>query len=497
LVVQVSLKNPLKPKDQVTVKATLVFGHSLEPFPHAIAQSERQLVRYRDNHFAFTPYQTKSSTTTVKLASASVQSSSQLEPTNVKGDSIVYGPYNDLKPLSISPLLVHFESNKAFLTVEYLNREIEISMWGNVAVEEFHRWRNDGAELKGGFSRYEFQVNPAASGHAAVKEVSMNIPAIAEDVYYRDAIGNISTSHHWKNKLLIIPRFPMFGGWQTKFCVGYNVPAHHFLSSSTSVSGQHTLNITFGPSFDDDVFVDHQKVKIILPEGVTDIKVSYPFAGVKQSVERLVTYLDVTGRHVVVLEKNNLVNEMNRQFFQVTFSFSSTSIYREPLLLAGGFFVVFLALIFVSRFNYSIAPEDPKAREELVNKLRGYVKKYKEILSDREDVHSRLDAIAAEGRANAYSTEKPKVLSTLQQKSRDVSNVIDSVERVSLDVANIIQSIEEMEEALTTAQLALHKAKLENVGKTATAAGYQVHERDYNEAKKSIKDLVADLEADL
>jgi hypothetical protein len=43
----------------------------------------------------------------------------------------------------------------------------------------------------------------------------------------------------------------------------------------------------------------------------------------------------------------------------------------------------------------------------------------------------------------------------------------------------------------------LHKAKLENVGKTATAAGYQVHERDYNEAKKSIKDLVADLEADL
>lgn len=478
------------------MKATLVFGHTLEPFPQTIAQSERQLVRYRDNHFAFTPYQTKTSTTTVKLASASVQSSSQLEPTNVKGDVIVYGPYTDLKPLSISPLLVHFESNKPFLTVEYINREIEVSMWGNVAIEEFHRWKNDGAELKGGFSRYEFQVNPAATGHAAVKEVSMNIPAIAEDVYYRDAIGNISTSHHWKNKLLLIPRFPMFGGWQTKFCMGYNVPAQSYLFQSTSVSGQYTLNITFGPSFDDDVFVDHEKVKIILPEGVSNVKVSTPFVGVKESTELLVTYLDVSGRHVVVLEKHNLVNEMNRQYFQVTFTFSGSSIYREPLLLTGGVFVILISLIFLSRFNYAIAPEDPKAREELVNRLRGYIKKYREILSDREDVHTRLDAIVAEGKSASYASEKPKAFNTLQQKSRDVSNLVDSVERVSLDVANTIQSIEEIEDALTASQASLHKAKLENIGKSATAAGYAAFERDYNDAKKSIKELAAGLESE-
>lgn len=50
-----------------------------------------------------------------------------------------------------------------------------------------------GAVLKGSFSRYDFQRNPN-SGPSAVKSYVSMLPAAARDVYYRDEIGNISTS---------------------------------------------------------------------------------------------------------------------------------------------------------------------------------------------------------------------------------------------------------------------------------------------------------------
>ena len=49
-----------------------------------------------------------------------------------------------------------------------------------------------GARLKGPFSRYDYQRN---SGASAVKGYTSLLPAAAQDLYYRDEIGNISTSN--------------------------------------------------------------------------------------------------------------------------------------------------------------------------------------------------------------------------------------------------------------------------------------------------------------
>ena len=59
---------------------------------------------------------------------------------------------------------------------------------------KFHDFLFLGAKLKGSFSRYDFQRNPQ-SGPSAVKSYKTILPAAAKDVYYRDEIGNISTSH--------------------------------------------------------------------------------------------------------------------------------------------------------------------------------------------------------------------------------------------------------------------------------------------------------------
>ncbi len=54
-------------------------------------------------------------------------------------------------------LRVHYENNNPFLTVTSMTRVIEVSHWGNIAVEETFDVAHTGAKLKGSFSRYDYQ----------------------------------------------------------------------------------------------------------------------------------------------------------------------------------------------------------------------------------------------------------------------------------------------------------------------------------------------------
>ena len=51
-----------------------------------------------------------------------------------------------------------------------------------------------GATLRGSYSRFDHQRAPN-SGLSSVKSFKTILPAAAADVYYRDEIGNISTSN--------------------------------------------------------------------------------------------------------------------------------------------------------------------------------------------------------------------------------------------------------------------------------------------------------------
>lgn len=54
------------------------------------------------------------------------------------------------------------------------------------------------------------------------------LPAYRSDIYYRDNIGNVSTSSLKYNldgvELSVLSRFPMFGGWKNAWYQGYNLP---------------------------------------------------------------------------------------------------------------------------------------------------------------------------------------------------------------------------------------------------------------------------------
>lgn len=84
-------------------------------------------------------------------------------------------------------------------------------------------------------------------------------------------------------------------------------------------------------------------IKVALPEGARNPTVAVPFP-VEQRLETTFSYLDVTGRTVVVLEKMNMVPEQSSPF-QVYYEFKPVFMLVEPLILVFMFFLFFLACI--------------------------------------------------------------------------------------------------------------------------------------------------------
>jgi oligosaccharyltransferase complex subunit alpha (ribophorin I) len=218
-------------------------------------------------------------------------------------------------------------------------------------VEEHVDLLHSGAALKDGlFSRVDYQVR-AAKG-ASFRSLTATLPPGAHDVYYRDVIGNISTSHVRDDGekgvvLELEPRFPMFGGWNTAWHHGYNLAARRVLAVDAE-TGTYRLTVPANVPFQDAV-VDEYTVKVVLPEGATDIRVEWPLQTVSESRSTRFTYLDfVTGRPVLKLRARNVVDAAKGDLV-VTYSVPALNWLREPALLVAAAFLVFLSVSLGSR----------------------------------------------------------------------------------------------------------------------------------------------------
>ncbi|KAF0696820.1 Aste57867_12482 [Aphanomyces stellatus] len=349
-----------------SVKVSTTYTRVLTPYPASIKQSEDQLVLFHDQHLFVSPYATLAQTTRVKLPSSHVESHSDWAPVSLHGSTLTYGPYDSVvAPLAAlahpQSLAVHFQHNEPFLTITSLVKEIEVSMWGRISTEEVIDMEHTGATLRGGFSRLDYASNHLTS--ASFRSFRAHLPKHAANIYYRDQIGNITTSHvtaaDARTDVELLARFPLFGGWKTQFYLGYAVPTHAALVRQGD--DRYRLEMDFGTCIQE-AAVDAATLKVILPEGATNIRVHMPFEVSSIQHTRRLTYLDASdvGRPVVVVRKLNVVPQHNNLPVSVTFEFPATYLYREPALLVGSFFAFFLVCMVLFRVDLSLSDTKPK-----------------------------------------------------------------------------------------------------------------------------------------
>ncbi|XP_071784310.1 dolichyl-diphosphooligosaccharide--protein glycosyltransferase subunit 1-like [Asterias amurensis] len=477
---RVSLDKSLAAGDSVEVVVDTVFTKALRPYPAQIQQSEKQFMEYTGSAYFYTPYLTESQTTEVKLASSTLEFYSKVNPVTLNDAVITYGPYENVEALAVEKIRVHYENNNQFLVVTSMTRLIEVSHWGNIAVEETYDVYHSGAKLKGSFSRYDYQRTQ--DGYSSIKSYKTFLPASAKDVYYRDEIGNISTSnlleHDDHVELELRPRFPLFGGWKTHYLIGYNLPSYENLYNS---GDKYVLKMRVLDHVFDDMIVDELTVRIILPEGSKDIDLKTTFDIERKSDEVHYTYLDTIGRPVIVAKKTNLV-EQHIADFELHYSFNKVLLLQEPLLVVGAFFILFISVIIIVRLDFSITKDEASESRmriaSLVDNVIEQVEKKRALYSGYEDAinkyKSSKDSQGFQGTLKKLDTENRAMdkvvqglVASLKQEGSDVTEKIVELQKYGGLLKDFAQTAVNNAEKVVAGKLS--KQQYIDVDKTLTA----------------------------
>ncbi|KAI8898051.1 Ribophorin I-domain-containing protein [Globomyces pollinis-pini] len=394
---KVPLSDRVPKGGKVELAITLVWADLVSPYPKVISQTDsNQKYLYTGNLYFFSPYSTTSQATVVKLPNSKEPVSYSEDFDNVKRTSnqITYGPYSNIPELTEKVFKIHYFNNDAALVVKKFEKTVRLSAWSpELLVQEDFEVHHKGAALKGHFSRVDYKLNQYQHHMTnVVKSFKAILPSRAYDVYYKDAIGNISTSHFRKERtqsvLELQPRYPIYGGWRFSWFHGYTVTDSLALKEIDDPDAKpvdlpidiskmfpidlssttYELKLRMTPSIKG-LPLQTSVLKVILPEGATNIRVESPFFIDTEKRSTTFTYFDTTGRPTVVLEKSNVVDDFSDPI-KIIYSRPNYVSYQKPAAIVTVTVSVLLGLWLLSLLDLTIIKDKKTVEKELVTKLK-------------------------------------------------------------------------------------------------------------------------------
>ena len=108
------------------------------------------------------------------------------------------------------------------------------------------------------------------------------------------------------------PRYPLFGGWNYSFKVGWNGQLSSYLRSTKGQSDSYVLKVPFfeGPKQGEGVEYERVVTRIVLPEGATNVRFETDFPLVSHDLGTHRTFMDTIGRTTLVLTIDNVVDDL-------------------------------------------------------------------------------------------------------------------------------------------------------------------------------------------
>lgn len=144
---------------------------------------------------------------------------------------IEFGSYQNVQPLSRLPIFIHYSHDRPLPLFKNVTRTVTVSHWESIQVDEYYEVYNQIAKLVGEFGRIDY--NEWTNSYA-IRNFKSSLPVQAHNLYYVDAIGNISESNAYRGAnevhFEIRPWFPIMGGWKTSWNQGYSLPAINYIS---------------------------------------------------------------------------------------------------------------------------------------------------------------------------------------------------------------------------------------------------------------------------
>ncbi|KAI5807124.1 Ribophorin I [Geopyxis carbonaria] len=365
---QITFTQPLGLGEQLTLQLAIGHLNVMTPVPAAVGQVDKQFLRWTGTQYFASAYVTEKQKTKLKLPTSEAPDYTKLEPKSdgtsdptKAGPTVTYGPYESVSPAQRGgkEVAVRFEHTAPVVKMYSLSRSIEVSHWGgNLAFEEQYHMTNAGAALKSQFSRVAWAAtnyyNPPTH---AIKALTFNLGPGASDPYYTDEVGNISTSRFRSGAreahLEIKPRFPLFGGWNASFVIGWNHALSDFLRVRPG-GEEFVLRVPLLEGPKEPVFYDAVDVTVILPEGATDVRYESPVPVVAEKRYLHHTFMDTLGRTALRLELRKVADEHHRKELVVAYHLPRWAFLRKPFVMFSAAMTMFTFSWVVSKVNLKI-----------------------------------------------------------------------------------------------------------------------------------------------
>ncbi|GAA5953777.1 hypothetical protein JCM3765_006963 [Sporobolomyces pararoseus] len=279
---------------------------------------------------------------------------------------------------------LHYQQPEAVASIRTLDRVVELSHWGsNLAIQDNIELTNSGPALDGHFARIDHQkaTMMRRQNSLAINSLSIYLPPNAHAAYYYDSVGNVSTSRFRPSSspsssagilpsqkkrnsnakpgpalLELTPRYPLLGGWNFSFTIGYDLPLQDWLKVRKDGKEGQPKYIAAVPFLTPikDIAVDKVKLEIRLPEGARNVRAISPYPVEQHPLSTVKTYLDSVGRPTVVMEKTGCTD---RHGDNVLIEYDLpllVDFFQKPLACASVLSSIFLIIIVMKRVNFSI-----------------------------------------------------------------------------------------------------------------------------------------------
>ncbi|CAI4044287.1 hypothetical protein N7582_003150 [Saccharomyces uvarum] len=358
----IEFPNAVSPQEEVSFVIKNFYNTVGVPYPEHIGMSEEQHLLWETNKLPLSAYNTKKGSLRITGSS----SFEEFHPPNdenllgkATGKFFEFGPWENVPKLSHKErLAVVYSHNAPLNEVVNLKRDIWLSHWAStIQFEEYYELTNKAAKLTKGFSRLELMKqiqNQNIRETHFVTVLDMLLPDDATDHYFTDLVGLVSTSHAERDHFFIRPRFPLFGGWNYNFTIGWTNPLSDFLHISSGSSEKYVASVPLlnGPL---DTVYDNVELSIFLPEGAKIVDIDSPVPFTKVSVDTRKSYFDLNKGHVkLTFQYRNLITQVANGQVLIKYDYSKNSFFKKPLSIACYIFAALMGFFFLKTVNLSL-----------------------------------------------------------------------------------------------------------------------------------------------
>ncbi|KAG0673084.1 dolichyl-diphosphooligosaccharide--protein glycosyltransferase subunit 1 [Pichia californica] len=355
---------PIAPGSYFKFSISLILINQMVPYPEHIPMADDQVLKLTTNAYPSSPYDTLAYTLGfISAADFNELINTELPYSLQRNDlssSVLYKATEPIPGDSILDFSITYTRTAPLTFVNTLVRDLWVSHWSSsLQLEEYYEVTNNGAKLDKGFSRVDyFNEKLMMKPHHAI--TALRIPfdqsktIFTDSLYYVDKVGNVSTSQYYEKELIIRPRFPVFGGWNYNFTIGWNSDLKDFLkreNEDTYVLSTHILDGIRDATYQDIT------LNIYLPEGAELVDYALPFVSDDIKVSHEYSYLDIEKGHLkLTFNFDNIVDEMKNLELVVRYKYSSFNMIEKPLQAAFYIFLALMGLYVLKKIDLSIKP---------------------------------------------------------------------------------------------------------------------------------------------